>query len=120
MIISTTNGDVLFHEPFFDTFFRSSPLAVLEAEYEFNRSLSIGTNLGSLAYFYTYLKLKPPEDAENYGWNSDYLALEWASNWVDFIHKPGITKNGEAYCEISYPMDVKPMDYLQELDDIPF
>lgn len=119
MAILTKNGSELFFEPFFKTFFHSSPLAVLEAEYDFNRGISIGTNLGDLAYFYRLLDLEPPPGSGDVGWNSDYLALDWAAAWVDFIHKPGITDDGKPYCEISYPMEPKPMDYYQDYD-IPF
>lgn len=107
------NGDSLFYESAFHTFFKSSPLAVLEAEYSFNRGLATNTSMGSLDYFYMYLNLEPPQGSNDLGWNYDYLALEWCSCWVDFVHSPKITEDGIPYIEISYPMEPKPMDYLE-------
>lgn len=113
MIQYSGKGDQLFFEPECGVWFKSSPLAVLEAEYNFNRGLATCTCVGNLSYLYTYLSLIPPRKAENIGWNFDYLALEWNTVWVDFIHVPKITDDGIPYIEIQYPMEPKPMDYLE-------
>lgn len=114
MIQYTPNGDSLYLESHFNVFFKSSPLAVLEAEFSFNRGLATGTILGNMKYFYDFLRLTPPPGAEEVGWNYDYMAQEWFSSWVDFVHRPMITDEGLPYIEISYPMEPKPMDYRND------
>ena len=114
MVIYTKNGNDLFYEPYFKTFFRSSPLAVLEAEYDFNRSLATGTNLGGLDHLYFLLNLEPPKVSDKVGWCIDYLFDAWNATWVDFIHRPNINESGEPYCEINYPMEPQSMNYGEE------
>ena len=104
-------GNHLYYEPLCGTWFKSSPLAVLGAAYNFNRGLATGTSLGNLKYLYDYLYLLPPRESENIGWNHEYLAWDWNSLWVDFIPVPKITEDGLPYIEIDYPMEPKPMDY---------
>lgn len=117
MIKYTSNGDVLYLESHFHTFFKSSPLAVLEAEFSFNRGLATGTCLGNFSYLYQFLDLEPPEEANEVGWNYEYLVRDWCSTWVDFVHTPRITDDGKPYIEISYPMEPKPMDFLEGMYD---
>lgn len=114
MVHSTKNGDILCRESFYGTFFKSSPLAVLEAEYEFNRKYALGEGDGSLAMFYKLLDLEPPSESLTIGWNYDYMQVEWETIWIDFIHRPGITKDGEAYLDIHYP--IPPVSLFYETD----
>lgn len=100
----TKNGDSLFREEFYGTFFKSSPIAVLEAEYEFNRKYALGESDGSLAEFYKLLDIEPPKESLQIGWNYDYMQIEWETMWIDFIHRPKITKEGVPYTEIYYPI----------------
>ena len=113
MIQYSGKGDTLFYEPICKVWFKSSPMAVLEGEYNFNRGLATNTCLGNLEYLYLFFNLDAPEESKEIGWNYDYLALEWCSVWVDFIHVPRITDQGVPYIEINYPMEPKPMDYLE-------
>lgn len=113
MVKYTPNGDVLYLETHYNTFFKSSPLAVLEAEYSFNRGIGNGTCLPTFSYLYDYLDLDPPEGSDYIGWNYEYMASEFACTWVDFVHTPRITEDGRPYIEITYPMEPKPMDYLE-------
>ena len=106
-------GTQLFFEPACGVWFKSSPLAVLEAEYNFNRGLATGTSLGNMSYLYDYLYLDPPQKSVNIGWNYDYMIHDWNCLWVDFIHVPLITEDGVPYVEIQYPMEPKPMDYYE-------
>jgi len=103
-IYPTKNGDILFRESFYGTFFKSSPLAVLEAEYEFNRKYTMGDGDGSLALFYRLLDLEPPDQSRGIGWCYDYMQVEWETIWVDFIHRPMMTKSGIPYTDIHYPI----------------
>lgn len=113
----TKNGDILFRESFCGTFFKSSPLAVLEAEYEFNRKYALGEGDESLALFYSLLDLEPPAQSKDIGWNYDYMGVEWETMWIDFIHRPKMTKEGVPYTEIYYP--IPPVSLYYE-EDNPF
>ena len=92
-------------------------MAVLEAEFEFNRGISEGICMGEIARFYELLDLEPPDGAEEKGWNMEYLAAEWCGSWVDFMHRPKISMSGEPYCEITYPKAPMPMDYKIDFID---
>lgn len=116
-VYPTKNGDILFRESFCGTFFKSSPLAVLEAEYEFNRKYALGEGDQSLALFYSLLDLEPPAQSKDIGWCYDYMGVEWETMWVDFIHRPRITKEGVPYTEIYYP--IPPVSLYYE-EDNPF
>lgn len=107
----TPNGDTLFYESYFHIFFKSSPLAVLEAEYEFNRDFALGLNEPSFTRLYSLFDIVPPDEATNIGWSYDYIANEWDTYWVDFIHRPQLTGDGTPYIEISYPIPPAPMDF---------
>lgn len=114
MIIQyTKHGNDLFYEPRFRTFFKSSPYAVERGINNFLRGVVTGTALPNFKYLYENLYLEPPEGCEELGWNYDYLASEWASLWIDIIPIPKITDDGIPYLELNYPMEPKPMDYLE-------
>ena len=100
----TKNGETLFRETQYNTFFRSSVLAVQRAEYEFNRMYALGEGDASLALFFKLLEIKPPNDALTIGWDPDYMMDEWECWWIDFMHRPQFTDNGTPYIEISYPI----------------
>lgn len=115
MVYSTKNGDILFREEFCGTFFKSSPIAVLEAEYEFNRKYALGEGDSSLADFYKLLDLEPPKESEQIGWCYDYMQIEWETIWIDFIHRPKLTKDGTPYTEISYPIPPVSLFYSADI-----
>ena len=109
----TKHGHSLYHEPKFNTYFESSPYAVERGISNFLRGVVTGTGLPNFKYLYESLYLEPPEDSENWGWNYDYLAREWASLWIDIIPVPRMTDEGIPYMELNYPMEPKPMEYLE-------
>ena len=113
MIQYTKNGNTLYYEPQFKTFFKSSPFAVSNAIIRFLRGVVTGTMLPTFKYWYESLDLEPPEGSEELGWNYDYLCREWASLWIDILQIPRLTDDGVPYQELSYPMEPKPMDYLE-------
>ena len=113
MIQYTGKGNDLFYESKFNIYFKSSYQDVLEGYLEFVRSILVNTSRPSMDYFYTYLNLIPPDDAKNWGWNYDYMANEWMTCWVDVLFVPGITDDGVPYIKLEYPIEPKPMDYLE-------
>lgn len=108
----TKNGDILFRESQYEIFFKSSTIAVLRAEYEFNRMYAMGEGDSSLALFYKLLEIKPPKDAMSIGWSPDYMMDEWECWWIDFIHKPAFTDDGTPYVDIYYP--IPPVNLMYE------
>ena len=100
----TKNGETLFKESQYDIFFRSSTLAVIRAEYEFNRMYAMGEGDASLALFYKLLEVNAPNDAKLIGWDQDYMMDEWECWWIDFMHRPQFAEDGTPYVEISYPI----------------
>lgn len=113
MIQYTKHGNDLYYEPQFHTWFKSSPLAVNNGIMRFLRGIVTGTMLPSFRYLYESLGIEAPEEANELGWNYDYLAKEWESLWVDIIPIPRLTDNGIPYMELDYPIEPKPMDYLE-------
>lgn len=113
MIQYTGNGNDLFYEPKFNTFFKSRYQSVLEGYLEFIRNIIINTCRPSMDYFYTYLNLEPPRESKEWGWNYDYLAEEWNTIWIDVLFIPDITEDGIPFIRLDYPMEPKPMDYLE-------
>lgn len=113
MIQYTTHGNDLYFEPKFNTFFKSSPFAIERGINNFLRGVVTGTCLPNFKYLYDSLDIQAPEEAEEWGWNYDYLAREWACIWIDILQIPRITDDGIPYMELNYPMDPKPMDYLE-------
>lgn len=110
----TRNGETLFRESQYGTFFKSSTIAVMRAEYEFNRMFAMGEGDSSLALFYRLLDLKPPNDSLIMGWNQDYMMYAWECWWIDFIHKPAFTENGTPYVDITYPIPPASLFYEGE------
>ena len=113
MIQYTKHGNDLYFEPKFNTYFKSSPLAVERGISSFIRGIVTGTSLPTFKYLYEFLGLEPPMGSEELGWNYDYMAHEWASLWVDILMIPRITEDGIPYMELNYPMEPKPMDYME-------
>ena len=113
MIQYTKHGNDLYYEPRFRTWFKSSPLAVSNAIIRFTRGIVTGTMLPSFRYLYESLDIEPPEEANEVGWNYDYLCKEWESIWVDIITIPRINEDGIPYMELNYPIEPKPMDYME-------
>ena len=107
----TRNGETLFRESYFNTFFRSSPLAVAQAEMEFNRMYAMGEGDASLAIFYRLLDLDPPADSKVVGWDQDYMMDEWETWWIYFQHAPNFTEDGTPYCDIYYPIPPSSLYY---------
>ena len=100
----TKHGETLFREAYYGTFFKSSMVAVKDAEMEFNRMYAIGEGDGSLALFYRLLDLSPPEGSKIIGWDPDYMMDEWETYWIYFQHYPKFTDDGTPYCDIGYPI----------------
>ena len=109
----TKHGNDLYFEPKFNTWFKSSPLAVSNAIIRFVRGVITGQMLPSFRFLYESLSLEVPEGADELGWNYDYLAREWDTVWIDILQIPKLTDQGIPYMELSYPMEPKPMDYLE-------
>lgn len=113
MIQYTKHGNDLYYEPKFNVYFKSSPFAVSNAILDYLRGVVTGTKLPNFRYLYEAFDLNPPEGSDDLGWNYDYLAKEWESIWIDIVQIPRLTEDGVPYMEFSYPIEPKPMDYLE-------
>lgn len=113
MIQYTKHGNDLYYEPKFNTWFKSSPFAVSNAIIRFSRGVITCTMRPSFKYLYESLNLEPPIGSDDVGWNYDYMAHEWDSIWIDIIPIPRLNEHGIPYMELTYPMEPRPMDYLE-------
>ena len=113
MIQTTKNGDILCRESYLGVFFKSSPLAILEAEYEMNRGFALGEGDCTLAKFYDLLDLEPPPESYFIGWDPEYMAEEWSTYWIEFMSRPAITPDGQPYIDIYYPIPPTNMGYTK-------
>ncbi len=100
----------IFVDSFMKTVFESTKEAVLEAEYELNRTFALRGYV-SMGDFYRYLGLDDvyaePDVGpllERFGWSYD-IGTDMGYEWIDFNHKK-IEEEGqpETY-EISYPFE---------------
>ncbi len=114
MVQFTGKGGELFYEPHFGIFFRSSMLAVLEAEYTLNRDFTLQQHDATLEHFYNLLHIKPPLGASEVGWPEEYLIDEWTIDWIDFVHRPAIDDQRRPYICIDYPME--PVSFEEKIN----
>lgn len=102
--------EMLFYDSYSKTWFYSSALRVLNAEYHLNRNFVLGGAV-ALCEFYEFLGL-------NYLYekymNSDLI---WDSSdgyyYIDFIHTKKQNANGHSYIEIKMIFDPMPCEYYQ-------
>lgn len=87
------DGKVLYYDEYSRRYFRATPLAVKNAEYEINKMLTDGYYV-YLNEFYQLLNL-PETDYGNFmGWNSGMMYEMYWSSWINFRHEQFETDDG--------------------------
>lgn len=82
-----SGGDTfLFYEEYRGTYFESTVEAVQNAEYHFNRNLTM-RGYATLNEFYEFLGLEKTEEGETLGWSTFQMADNYDSSWLDFDHR---------------------------------
>lgn len=90
---------VTWRESYSETFFKSSFIEVLKAEYYLNRLFSM-RGCVTIADFLDLLGAEPIDDFDDYGW--EHVGDD---DWIDFCHKAKLEPGDRgyiSYIEISY------------------
>lgn len=111
-VYNTGNGNTLCYLPHHEIWFYSSPYAVLEALYLYNRKFICEFNVteGSL---YEYLKL--PKELWNYdecGYDTYKGEIDYGHAWIDFYRYSAMTESGKPVLAIE-PIILPYPDYLE-------
>lgn len=93
------DGDILFFEPFKQTWFRTSKEAVRLAWYHLNRNMALGM-AATMDQLYDFLGIGHFDDNEMYGWGIDYI--EDGMYWIDMELIESETDDGEKYYILEY------------------
>lgn len=75
----------LFYDTLSDRFFYSTPQAVTEAEYHFNRNFAL-RGYADLNELYDFIGIPETMDGNIMGWSAD-LGFDYGYVWVDFEHR---------------------------------
>ena len=95
----------LFYDEWGERYFESTPFAVQNAEYHFNRNLTL-RGYAQMNELYEFLGLEPTRDGGIFGYSVFQMCDQYGSNWVDFDHRMvTITDDGLECCAISLPIE---------------
>lgn len=107
----------LFYDFYSGRYFESTKEAVLWAEYETNRAMSVNYAVG-LNEFYSFLGLEELPEYESLGWSCGQIEEMYWHPWIEFDHETTIIDNDSEFndgmeCTIIHlPLDPF-MDYLE-------
>lgn len=95
----------LFYDEWSERYFESTPLAVKNAEYHFNRNFTM-RGYAEPNEFYEFLGLEPIKEGNIFGWSQFQLAEQYEASWIDFDHRMAtVTDDGLECCIISWPIE---------------
>lgn len=98
-------GTRLFYDEWGERYFESTISAVQNAEYHFNRNLSL-RGYANMNEFYEFLGLEETKEGENFGYSIGQLLEKYDTTWVDFDHRPvTVSEDGLECCVISLPVE---------------
>lgn len=107
----------LFYDFYSGRYFESTMEAVLRAEYETNRALSVNSAV-CVNEYYDFLGLEPLPEYENIGWGCGSIEAMYWHTWIEFEHET-TTIDGDSEehgglecCIIHMPLEPF-MDYLE-------
>lgn len=105
------SNEQLFHDSLSDTWFKSKPINVIQAEYHTNRNMSLRGD-AELAEYYSFLGL------EMLARDDIYKNIAWLCNdeymWVDYGHSIKQTSHGDEYIELTFEFEPHPWEYWDE------
>lgn len=91
--IVVEDGKLLFYDLYSERYFNATMDAVIRAEYEINRKISLWGGAG-LNEFYEALDIPPVDYGEHVGWSSGGLMEMAWSEWLDFTHEKVVLDDG--------------------------
>lgn len=93
VIDDESDGKQLFYDEFSERYFRSTMEAVLNAEYELNKEVTIG-GAAFLNEFYEFLGIPRVDYGDYLGWSSPALHDMYWEAWIDFAHEKVVMEDG--------------------------
>lgn len=91
--VEEDDGKVLYYDEYSHRYFRATPLAVKNAEYEINKMLTDGYYV-YLNEFYQLIGLDETDYGDFMGWNSSEMYEMYWSSWINFRHEQFETDDG--------------------------
>lgn len=99
---------VLFYDSISDRYFYSTPQAVTEAEYDFNRNFAL-RGYANLNEFYDFLGLPNTLCGDVIGWDMDSGFNFYGYSWIDFEHREQHFEDGSMCYAIIAPFSPHPL-----------
>lgn len=103
--VDTHTGNKLWFEPISMQWFLASEQHVTEAEYHTNRNFQLKGDI-PFNEFLSFLELDDKNlSFEQLGWDIYLGETYYGYQWIDFVHKDKMLKDGTEYTEIFYPFE---------------
>lgn len=97
----------LYYDFYSGRYFEATPAFVKNAEYEFNRALTMDDCI-YLNEWYQMLNLEPLEHGLSFGWSTSANSEMYWQTWVDFHHEHVVMDDGLECTIISFMQDPYP------------
>lgn len=105
--IVPAEDSMLYYDFYSGQYFESTPAAVKNAEYQFNRTLTMDDCI-YLSEWYHLLGIEAPKHGLDFGWSTCANSDMYWQTWVDFHHEKAVMDDGLECIIISFAQEPYP------------